>query len=476
MRKTILLLIGTVFLNVQLWSIGSAVVKGKVENATAKEITFQSYGLPFTSKNLQKVAVNEDGTYEAKLDVPIESYYILWYNKRKTTIVYLSPKDDLTINFDARNLPRSFSFDGKGSIINNYLLEKYQVENNREVYDNTYFSMPSEEFLKSSKDYRTLIKTPLEKFKATHGKDKKFKRFIELEETDVFYKWATLVTRYAPNYAHGAKKDAKVVWENFDQSVFKQFDLGNEKMLFSKTYRDFLNHYLIVFTDKSLIGQTGIESMTRLLFTQMMYENIPTFFKNETIQNYMRTRVIYEYAFGNGINGMEDAISDFKQTVRHPDYNRIVNLITDKWQHLGTGQSAPDFEGVNPEGKTVKLSDFKGKIVYIDVWATWCGPCRKQIPYLEKLEEKYHGQAVEFMSVSIDRSQVKWEKWMAEKSPKGTQIFMPGGWGADICKKYNITGIPRFILIDKEGKIINVSADRPSGGIDGILSKLLAKG
>ena len=67
-----------------------------------------------------------------------------------------------------------------------------------------------------------------------------------------------------------------------------------------------------------------------------------------------------------------------------------------------TGIAATDFTQNDPDGKPVKLSDFKGKYVYLDIWATWCGPCRAEIPFLKKVEEKYHGKKIEFVSISID--------------------------------------------------------------------------
>lgn len=109
------------------------------------------------------------------------------------------------------------------------------------------------------------------------------------------------------------------------------------------------------------------------------------------------------------------------------------------------------------------LGDYKGKYVYIDVWATWCGPCIAEQPALEKLEEHYQdNQDIVFLGVSIDNDKAAWEKMVTEKALKGVQLLATNGFDSDLNKDYNISGIPRFILVDKNGNLISACAERPS--------------
>lgn len=128
------------------------------------------------------------------------------------------------------------------------------------------------------------------------------------------------------------------------------------------------------------------------------------------------------------------------------------------------GSASPSFAYENTEGKVVKLEDFKGKYVYVDVWATWCGPCRAEIPHLKKTEEAYHGKNIEFVSISVDvmKDKEKWKKFVAEKELGGVQVLADKDWKSDFVTGYKINGIPRFILIGPEGKIVNADAPRPS--------------
>ena len=125
---------------------------------------------------------------------------------------------------------------------------------------------------------------------------------------------------------------------------------------------------------------------------------------------------------------------------------------------------SPSFDYENHKGGKTKLADLKGKYVYVDVWATWCGPCRAEIPSLKAIEEKYHGKNIEFVSISIDvaKDHDKWKNFVTDKGLSGVQLFADRDWNSDFIKSYGINGIPRFILIDPNGKIVKSDAARPS--------------
>ena len=126
------------------------------------------------------------------------------------------------------------------------------------------------------------------------------------------------------------------------------------------------------------------------------------------------------------------------------------------------GNPAPDFEMKDTDGKTVKLSDFKGKTVYVDCWASWCDPCCEEIPYLAKLVERFKGDnRIVFISVSFDSKEDNWRKALEKYKPTWKQ-YMAADAGKDIGTKYMISGIPNFMLIDKNQKLVSFTAPRPS--------------
>lgn len=128
------------------------------------------------------------------------------------------------------------------------------------------------------------------------------------------------------------------------------------------------------------------------------------------------------------------------------------------------GTLAPSFDYENHKGGKTKLEDLRGKYVYIDVWATWCGPCRAEIPHLKKVEEKYHGKNIEFVSISVDvdKDHEKWQKFVTDKALGGIQLFADKNWNSDFIKAFGINSIPRFLLIDPTGKVVKADAPRPS--------------
>ncbi|WP_316841268.1 TlpA disulfide reductase family protein [Pedobacter gandavensis] len=123
---------------------------------------------------------------------------------------------------------------------------------------------------------------------------------------------------------------------------------------------------------------------------------------------------------------------------------------------------AMNFTYPDQNGKMVSLTDFKGKVVVVDVWATWCAPCKQQIPYLKKMEEKFKGQDVVFMSVSVDyeKDKQKWLDMLKDLNLHGIQLFA-SGW-SKITKDYGIATLPRFMVFDKKGNVVSVDAPRPS--------------
>ncbi len=128
------------------------------------------------------------------------------------------------------------------------------------------------------------------------------------------------------------------------------------------------------------------------------------------------------------------------------------------------GTESPSFDYENHKGGKTSLASLKGKYVYIDVWATWCGPCVAEIPHLKKIEEAYHGKKIEFVSISVDtaKDHEKWKKFVTNKNLGGIQLFADNNWNSDFIKAYEINSIPRFILIGPKGEIINADAPRPS--------------
>jgi thiol-disulfide isomerase/thioredoxin len=128
------------------------------------------------------------------------------------------------------------------------------------------------------------------------------------------------------------------------------------------------------------------------------------------------------------------------------------------------GSPGYDFAFNDVNDKKVSFKSLKGKIVYIDAWAMWCAPCKAEIPALKQLEKDFHGKDIQFVSISFDKPKelAKWKKFVKDNKLGGIQLFADNAFESDIATSYKINAIPRFLLFDKEGNIIDANATRPS--------------
>ncbi|MES2807907.1 MAG: TlpA disulfide reductase family protein [Bacteroidota bacterium] len=156
-----------------------------------------------------------------------------------------------------------------------------------------------------------------------------------------------------------------------------------------------------------------------------------------------------------------------------PGYNAALKEFLAGMLQFGKGDLAKDFTAVDLDGKKVSLSSLKGKVVYVDIWATWCGPCLDEMPKLEEIKARYKDNPnVVFLSLSIDDdTQIPaWKNNVSKRNANGYQ------WQINRIKlsAYNVTTIPRSLLIDKDFKMASMAAPMPSAkDLGATIDKLL---
>jgi thiol-disulfide isomerase/thioredoxin len=147
-----------------------------------------------------------------------------------------------------------------------------------------------------------------------------------------------------------------------------------------------------------------------------------------------------------------------------PAYKTEIEEVYANYKRMEENAVAPDFNYMNIDGQSVTLKELRGKYVYIDIWATWCAPCRAEVPFLKQLEQAYEGKNIYFVSISIDKiaNKDKWMSYVKEHHLSGMQLIADKDFNSDFVMKFNVNSIPRFILIDPSGRIISGDANKPS--------------
>ncbi|MBR4313052.1 MAG: TlpA family protein disulfide reductase [Bacteroidaceae bacterium] len=175
----------------------------------------------------------------------------------------------------------------------------------------------------------------------------------------------------------------------------------------------------------------------------------------ETIASVYVSRYNYRNDFDKGLERLQSATERYGLDPRHAeDFAKHRSAVP--------GQPFPD--GIvlqDRDGNIIDFSTFRGKYVYIDMWASWCVPCLREVPVLQELEKKLKNKKVTFVSISIDANKEVWLKKMDEKNMHGHQLWNPEG---TLGKALNVKGIPFFAIYDPDGNLYMHGAPRPSQG------------
>lgn len=254
--------------------------------------------------------------------------------------------------------------------------------------------------------------------------------------------------------------------------LFQFFDGSETSLIFLK------NGYKLDLTldakkfDESIVykGNGAVENnylAKKTLVDEPFQNDLDSFFKEDekTFNDAVQTRknntisTLNQASIDESLAKIITTMSDQEAMMLTQQYKKKLEI------NKMNGQLSPSFSYENYNGGVAKLEDFKGKYVYIDVWATWCGPCRAEIPHLKKVEEMFKNKNIVFVSISVDKKKDydKWKQFVTEKQLGGVQLLATDDKNpSSFMNVYNVNSIPRFILLDKEGNIIYADAPRPS--------------
>jgi thiol-disulfide isomerase/thioredoxin len=404
----------------------SGQLKGFSNQAEVEDMSEYQYLLPPTTDRMIVPDVNGHFSIKFKADAP--NYYRLGRNA-----LYLTPGDQLEVFIDKGN-PRLATFNGSGAEANRYMKNTpfpkggSFLEAGTQVKETPGATIAAVEELAAQRS---------KELEATTGITTEFRR---LETARIK---ADLINSIYSGETYGIYKlklkdtAAKAYTENYKKAI-----------------EPVIAKYGKNFTDPSL--------MKLVVYRDIAEDVIKLGGKPADIQ------VIKDWYTASALVKDMQKLSDKAQlktfaarttAVKTASYRLAAKKMLDRLMAFGKGDLAADFVATDMSGNQVSLSSLKGKVVYVDLWATWCGPCMDEMPHFEALKAKYKDNPdVAFVSLSIDDTDVPWKKSVESRKVNGYQWLI----NRSKLQAYNIVGIPRTLLIDKDFKIVDMDAPMPS--------------
>lgn len=405
------------------------------------EVNDQKYRLSFAEGKLSDQIVCKD----------VKSGYANLSIGNFQKILFVEPGKDLTIKIIPTDLPweKDFEFQGKTAAINTYL-----VKSNLKLIQSEDFRLEPEEFIKKQQRYTA------ENIKALRSH-----RF----DSD-FNKWEEIRIKYLV-HSHATRYLTQHFWEKpTEMSGLEEYtDLPEVKAYIRSLIVDDITYWNVGSYRNFCVSAVSALSRESDFFggdfqesTLKRCEYVLKNFKDKALVERLIYRFLEIYLIreeGKPLGGALERY--FTAYVKTPELIQSFDEQRQKWAKIQQGGEFME-EGayVDANGAPVAISSLKGKYVYIDVWATWCGPCCAEIPDLKKLETKFHDKNIQFVSISVDHSKAAWLKKITDDEMTGIQLY--GGPKAAVMKEFRIDGIPRFILLDRDGRVLDAEMSRPS--------------
>lgn len=441
-------------------------------NDTISLIIDNIYPVDSLNESLNKIC-NSDFKFDLNINRP--SICNLKLNGLSSDI-YLEPKNSLEVKTENNNIT--------------FLSEDYSVNNNTFLkefnakFRNDFSTTEVQNKLTNqSIDNLEIVlyqnmNTQVEFLKNYSNKASLSKDFVNYIENKIKFNYLNQIYNYP--YLNKDVNSNVVITELPDIIInpTKNLNLNNNKFLISEEFRHFIDYFSSYNTLKNneFIPFKSID-----LFILNKFYFINNTFKSE-VKSYLLSLLLISNQKNISSNNYtlfynelktNDSIKRYVPTIEKIYKNYNFQKVEEKPAKTAktenkTQKSSPNNSKLtltSLEGKTVKLSDFKGKIIYVDIWASWCGPCRQQMPYSEELKKKLTSEQkkkIVFLYISIDDNETNWKNAIEQNKIEGVNTISKGGWKSEVVKYFGISSIPRYVIIDKKGNIVDENAKRPS--------------
>jgi thiol-disulfide isomerase/thioredoxin len=423
-------------------------LKGDVSNPQRDFFLLKHQGRTDTVK------LNAEGKFDLFIEQNTANYFTIDYN-RQSLLIYLLPSDNVTLSISGVNITDS-KITGSSATYCNHILQRAKDDRAFSAAYPTFKlgSLSAERYFLLRDSVRNVRLNTL----AANNKTSNFNaQFRETEEKIYTYQMALDLI----NYKNQSMKSGMSIMPKELEQFIDSANLNDEAMAYDGSYKSFaLNKASLEANIR--YEKDPVKSPAR--YYELVVAVIGEWIKPERNKSVLISEFMPQVMRDVGTADLSSFVATLEKVSKDDKLIASVKKYASQYEHLNVGRIAPDAEFYDAGGKVSKLSDYRGKVLYIDTWATWCGPCKREIPYLKTLEESYHGKNVQFISVSTDKDVEAWKAFIAKETMSGLQLHQSVIMEKTMSYLYAVNSIPRFVLIDEEGKIVSVDAPRPSSG------------
>ena len=381
----------------------------------------------------------------------------------KTMGLYMIPGDTIRISFNHMDYDKSLTIGGRATHEMHYFIQ---------FWKNFYTDTTEEDYWKSlgRNDYQLHQDFLYERLNAQrdflaiyHEKHPLSEHFRKRELDKYAYLFAKDSYGSSNYYMNMHARDTTGNMPPLPVTYYRFLDevkINNEDALLLRAYVDFITIYL---SNKyyMLVKEAGEEDGFQEQMppgTIALMNTAKTLFTGK-VRDFMIADLIRNMIDGGNFELVKAEYNRYLAGDGDPLYKEILKNRKKVYAKLKAGQMAPPFSLPNPDGNLFSLKDYKGKVVYIDFWASWCGPCIAEFPKAEELKKRFSdNEEVVFINVSIDESIQDWKDALDEHQPKGINLLAD----ENTQKEYLLLSIPRYMIIHRDGTIDGESAPRPS--------------
>ena len=387
------------------------------------------YLLPPTADKLIRPE-DSSGKFAIQFNLKAANYFRIGRN-----ILYLSPGDNLEVFLDYNNAVLA-TFAGKGSAANNFLRFTPFPK------AGSYLEAGSNAKETPHETINFILEAGEKRLKQLDSLVNVSDAFIQLErgriKADIIN---SLLDGQISFYRPGSIHKDSVKMASYDSEY-----AGLIQPQFNKFAKGFLDASLL----KLVVYRDIVDTLVKQTGNAIELQKLNDWLKASHLINEMKKV------------SNKQLLKQFKQqidSIQTTSYKNALNITLASLLKFGKGDPAADFTAIDTTGTNVKLSSLKGKLIYIDLWATWCGPCMEEMPFFENLKEKYKDNSnIAFVSLSIDDNISLWKNNVLKRKAGGLQWLI----NRNKLNAYNIVGIPRILLIDKNFKMVDMNAPVPS--------------